>query len=80
MAKPKGTPLSTPKKTGRITKKMYEELQIENDRLRATVENYRKVNASQLSRLVGEELFNIQVRELKAKIAILEEKLVKKDS
>ena len=72
---------SSTRKTTRITKKAYQELQekcenlqAENKRLRKQVKSLTETNRSQLDRLVGEELLRIHVRELKEKIALIEKK------
>lgn len=79
MPKPKRADQDSSQKRTRISKKMYEDLQAENESLRETIERYKETNRRQLDRLVGEELLRIQVRELKEKIAKLEERLSGKE-
>jgi DNA repair ATPase RecN len=56
------------KKSTRATKAKMEALQAKNDKLTQDVTQLRKINASQLQRLVNQELLQIQVKELKAKL------------
>lgn len=74
------SPTPAKKKKSRTTRKMYEALLDENKELKETLVRYRKTNASQLDRMVGEELYRIQVEELKAKIETLENRLLDKES
>ena len=45
-----------------------DELRRENEKLRSLVETYRKTNASQLARLIDQDLLETYVKELKAKL------------
>lgn len=69
MAKSK---ISVPKKTARVTKRMYEELQAENAILKDRIERLIEVNKLQVDKVVGEELLQIHIRELKTKLTLLE--------
>lgn len=85
MAESKSSPSEIPhipakKKKPRTTRKMYEALLAENAELKEKLARYREVNAKQLDRLVGEELYRIQEKELKAKIAVLKKELLDKES
>ena len=85
MAESKSSPSEIPqtpakKKKPRTTRKMYEALLAENEELKKTLVQYKEVNARQVDRLVGEELYRIQVEELKAKVSALEKKLLDKES
>ena len=51
-----------------IAKAKLEALQTENEKLRGTVEDLKKVNAKQLQRLVNAELLRSRVNELEQQL------------